>query len=124
MGAASDLPIERMREGTEATEIADTIFGVGVEVVTASYTGDIDSTGIYTNGDSDVLGMTPSDTAWSCRWATSRIPPTLPARQTNPTAPQPILLVRTTTAILIRLPLQGPMMHPIWMSVSFRMANL
>lgn len=62
MGAASDLPIERMREGTEATEIADTIFGVGVEVVTASYTGDIDSTGIYTNGDSGVPGVTSSDT--------------------------------------------------------------
>lgn len=62
MGAASDPPIETMREGTDATEVADTIFGVGVEVVSASYTGDIDSIGIYTNGDSGVPGVIPSDT--------------------------------------------------------------
>jgi len=42
--------------------MANTIFGDGVQIVSASYTGDTDSSGIYTNGDSIAPGVTPSDT--------------------------------------------------------------
>jgi len=45
-----------------AEDMANTIFGDGVQVIGASYTGDIDSAGIYTNGDSVAPGVTPSDT--------------------------------------------------------------
>ena len=62
MVAASELPIETVREGTDAEDMANAIFGDGVQVVNASYTGDIDSAGIYTNGDSVAPGVTPSDT--------------------------------------------------------------
>ena len=62
MVAASELPIETVREGTDAEDMANAIFGDGVQVVNASYTGDIDSAGIYTNGNSVAPGVTPSDT--------------------------------------------------------------
>jgi hypothetical protein len=42
--------------------MAENIFGDGAEVVGASYSGDNDSSGIYTNGDSVAPGVTPSDT--------------------------------------------------------------
>jgi hypothetical protein len=62
MVAASELPIETVREGVDATEMASTIFGTGVEVISASYSGDIDSAGIYTNGNGVAPGVAPSDT--------------------------------------------------------------
>ncbi|WP_415922513.1 Hint domain-containing protein [Tateyamaria sp. SN6-1] len=62
MVAASELPIQTVREGTDAEDMANAIFGDGVQVVNASYTGDIDSAGIYSNGDSVAPGVTPSDT--------------------------------------------------------------
>jgi hypothetical protein len=45
-----------------AMQMANTIFGPGVTVVSASYTGDPDSSGIYTNGDSISPDATPGDT--------------------------------------------------------------
>lgn len=62
MVAASELPIQTVREGVDASDMADAIFGDGVTVVSASYTGDIDSAGIYSGGDSVAPGVTPSDT--------------------------------------------------------------
>ncbi|WP_415405043.1 Hint domain-containing protein [Tateyamaria sp. SN3-11] len=62
MVAASELPIETVREGVDATQMASTIFGNGVQVVSASYTGDIDSAGIYTDGNATSPGVTPGDT--------------------------------------------------------------
>lgn len=59
MVAASELPINT---GATATEMAETIFGDGVTVVSASYTGDNQSSGIYTNGDSISPWATPGDT--------------------------------------------------------------
>ena len=44
-----------------AMEMAETIFGDGVTVVSASYTGDNNSSAIYTNGDL-TGGVAPSDT--------------------------------------------------------------
>ncbi len=62
MVAASELPINTMREGTTATDLAQTIFGNGVTVTGATYYGDIDSAGTYSNGDSVAPGVTPGDT--------------------------------------------------------------
>lgn len=62
MVQATELPIDTVREGTTAEEMAQTIFGPGVLVLGASYSGDIDSAGIYSNGDQAALGATPGDT--------------------------------------------------------------
>jgi len=62
MVAASELPIATVREGTTATQMAQEIFGNGVTVTGATYYGDNDSAGIYTNGDSVAPGVTPGDT--------------------------------------------------------------
>lgn len=59
MVAGRELSIDR---GAKADEMAEAIFGDGVSVVSASYTGDKDSSGIYSNGDSIAPGITPSDT--------------------------------------------------------------
>ncbi|MCZ4352941.1 Hint domain-containing protein [Roseovarius aestuarii] len=59
MVAGTEIPIDR---GATATEMAQEMFGPGVTVVSASYTGDNDSSGIYTNGNSVSPGVTPSDT--------------------------------------------------------------
>ena len=45
-----------------ATEMAEAIFGSGVTVVSASYTGDNRSSAIYSNGDALAPNVTPSDT--------------------------------------------------------------
>ena len=58
MVTASELPINR---NASATQMADAIFGDGVTVVGASYSGDRNSSGIYNNGDSKTPGVTPSD---------------------------------------------------------------
>ncbi len=42
-------------------DMAEAIFGDGVQVLSASYTGDPDSSGIYTNGDTVSPGVMPSD---------------------------------------------------------------
>ena len=62
MVAASELPIETVREGTTATDMANTIFGGGVTVNSATYFGDIDSAGTYSDGDATSPGVTPADT--------------------------------------------------------------
>lgn len=62
MVAASELPIVTVREGTTALDMANAIFGNGVTVTGATYYGDIDSAGIYSNGDSVAPGVTPGDT--------------------------------------------------------------
>jgi len=59
MVSGVEIPIDR---GASATEMAQTIFGDGVQIISASYTGDRDSSGIYTNGDAISPGVTPSDT--------------------------------------------------------------
>ncbi len=62
MVAASELPIETVREGTTALQMANSIFGNGVTVTGASYVGDVDSAGIYTGGTSTSPGVTPGNT--------------------------------------------------------------
>ncbi len=58
MVAASELPINT---GANATQMAETIFGEGVTVVSASYTGDSRSSGIYSDGFGTSPGVAPSD---------------------------------------------------------------
>ncbi len=59
MVAGVELSINR---AATATQMAQEMFGNGVTVVSASYTGDNDSSGIYTGGDAVAPGVTPGDT--------------------------------------------------------------
>ncbi len=59
MVAASELPINI---NASAIQMAQTIMGDGVTVVSASYTGDGRSSGIYSDGLATSPGVTPSDT--------------------------------------------------------------
>ncbi|MBL4768389.1 MAG: Hint domain-containing protein [Rhodobacteraceae bacterium] len=59
MVAASELSIN---QNANATQMAQEIFGDGVTVVSATYSGDKKSSGIYTDGDSTSPGVTPGDT--------------------------------------------------------------
>ncbi|MDX5411658.1 MAG: choice-of-anchor L domain-containing protein, partial [Rhodobacterales bacterium] len=59
MVAASRLPVNTT---ATATQMANEIFGDGVTVVSASYTGDARSSGIYSNGDTVSPFVTPGDT--------------------------------------------------------------
>lgn len=58
MATASELGYDT---GASATEMAETIFGDGVTVVSADYSGDSRSSAIYSNGDSLAPGATPGD---------------------------------------------------------------
>ncbi|MEL6700954.1 MAG: Hint domain-containing protein, partial [Pseudomonadota bacterium] len=59
MVQASELDID---EGASALEMANAIFGDGVSVIGASYTGDNRSSGIFSGGDDTSPGVVPSDT--------------------------------------------------------------
>jgi len=59
MVAASKLPVNT---NASAMQMADTIFGDGVMVIDASYTGAQNSSGIYSNGNSVSPGVVPGDT--------------------------------------------------------------
>lgn len=56
---AQELPIDT---NATAMEMAETMFGSGVQIVSADYTGASASSGIYTNGDEVAPDITPSDT--------------------------------------------------------------
>ncbi len=59
MVQASELSIDT---GASATEMAQTIFGDGVTVVSATYSGSGYSSGTYSGGDTTSPGVTPGDT--------------------------------------------------------------
>ncbi|MET4100944.1 hypothetical protein ABIE58_000360 [Roseovarius sp. MBR-78] len=59
MATASKLPVNT---NASAMDMARAIFGDGVTIQSASYTGDARSSGLYSNGDSVSPGVTPSDT--------------------------------------------------------------
>ena len=59
MARASELSYNT---NASAMQMANTIFGDGVRVVSASYTGDSRSSAIYSNGDSISPEATPSNT--------------------------------------------------------------
>jgi hypothetical protein len=59
MVSASKLPVQTQ---VDAMTMADAMFGQGITVVNATYTGDPVSAGIYSNGDTVAPDLTPSDT--------------------------------------------------------------
>ena len=59
MPTASELPIDT---SASANDMANTMFGSGVTIVSASYTGASSASGIYTDGDTTAPDITPSDT--------------------------------------------------------------
>lgn len=59
MPIANELPIN---SSATALQMAQEIFGSGVTVVGASYSGDTQSSGIYSNGDTISEDVTPGDT--------------------------------------------------------------
>ncbi|MEL6952543.1 MAG: Hint domain-containing protein [Pseudomonadota bacterium] len=62
MATASELTIQTFTNRTTAAQqLAQTIFGSDVNVISASYDGDLDSVGIYSGGDATAPGITPSD---------------------------------------------------------------
>lgn len=58
MATGDELPIN---ENATAMQMAETVFGPGVTVNSATYNGWSQSSGIYTDGDSVAPGVTPSD---------------------------------------------------------------
>ncbi|TDK50051.1 choice-of-anchor L domain-containing protein [Antarcticimicrobium luteum] len=58
MATASELSIDT---SASAMDMAEAMFGSGISITSASYTGDSDASGIYTNGDTVAPDLTPSD---------------------------------------------------------------
>lgn len=58
MTSASELPIDT---SASAMDMAEAMFGDGISIVSASYSGDSDASGIYSNGDTVAPDLTPSD---------------------------------------------------------------
>lgn len=59
MPVASELPINTT---VTAADMASEMFGTGITIVGASYTGAASASGIYSDGDATAPGVTPSDT--------------------------------------------------------------
>lgn len=58
MADASELPVQT---NVSAMQLADAMFGTGITIVSATYTGDPASAGIYSDGDTIAPEVTPSD---------------------------------------------------------------
>jgi len=58
MVAAAELPIDT---SASAMDMANAMFGSGMTIVDATYTGDNTSSGIYSDGDATAGAVTPSD---------------------------------------------------------------
>ncbi|WP_166417206.1 choice-of-anchor L domain-containing protein [Cochlodiniinecator piscidefendens] len=59
MPVASELPIDT---SATADDMANAMFGSGIDIQSASYTGATGASGIYSDGDATAPGVTPSDT--------------------------------------------------------------
>ncbi len=59
MVRGTEIPIDR---NASAIEMAREMFGPGVVIESATYTGDRDSSGIYSDGDANSPGVMPGDT--------------------------------------------------------------
>ena len=59
MPTATELPINT---SASAEQMAEAMFGNGISIVNATYTGATNASGIYSNGDSTADAITPSDT--------------------------------------------------------------
>jgi Ca2+-binding RTX toxin-like protein len=61
MATATELAIATIDSGVDATDLAQTIFGAGIQVISATYSGDPNSAGIYSGADTTIPGITGSD---------------------------------------------------------------
>ena len=61
MATATELSIATVNSGVNATDLAEAIFGAGIEIVSATYYGDPNSAGIYSGADTTIPGITGSD---------------------------------------------------------------
>ena len=59
MPTASELPVDT---SASAMDMAESMFGSGIEITSASYTGASAASGIYSGGDTVAPNVTPSDT--------------------------------------------------------------
>ncbi|MEO1420020.1 MAG: choice-of-anchor L domain-containing protein, partial [Pseudomonadota bacterium] len=59
MATASELPINT---SATALDMAEAMFGGGIQIQTASYTGATDASGIYSNANTIIPDMAPADT--------------------------------------------------------------
>ena len=59
MAVAEELPIDT---SATALEMAQTMFGNGISILSAIYEGATGASGIFTDGDTIAPGVTPSDT--------------------------------------------------------------
>lgn len=59
MPTASELPIDT---SASALDMANEMFGTGISIVSATYSGAASASGIYSGGDANAPGITPSDT--------------------------------------------------------------
>src|SRR6056297_3524643 len=59
MPTASELQIDT---SVNALDMANEVFGTGISILSASYTGASPASGVYSGGDSTAPGITPSDT--------------------------------------------------------------
>lgn len=59
MATATELPIDT---SATAEQMAEAMFGDGISIQSATYTGAASASGIYSNGDTVAPGVTPSDT--------------------------------------------------------------
>lgn len=59
MPTASELPIDT---SASAMDMANAMFGSGIEITSATYTGANAASGVFSSGDSVAPGVTPSDT--------------------------------------------------------------
>ncbi|MDZ4136671.1 MAG: choice-of-anchor L domain-containing protein, partial [Paracoccaceae bacterium] len=59
MAIASELAIDTT---ATAQDMAQSMFGAGIQILSASFSGDAVSSGIYSGADTTIPGITPSDT--------------------------------------------------------------
>jgi Ca2+-binding RTX toxin-like protein len=61
MPIATELTIDTVANGVSALDMANAIFGSGIQVVNATYTGGTGSAGIYSGADTTIAGISGSD---------------------------------------------------------------
>ena len=59
MPVATELPVDT---NATAEDMANEMFGDGIEIVSASYTGNTAASGVFSDGNASAPGISPSDT--------------------------------------------------------------
>ena len=61
MATATELDVQTIESGIDAMDMAEAIFGSGIQVVSATYSGDPASAGLYSGADTTIPGIAPAD---------------------------------------------------------------